>query len=209
MALVFPSPLHVIPQLPDALSELHKRESDDVREVALDQRTIHVLESGVVIEFQLPPQVKEHKAYGDSTGSFQTVGIAGFVLYAIQREGAQVLFRSVPLVDMYVSGLDRFKGRHLLKRIWNSQKRTKRDWGLAVTAALRAQRHVWGMFNPLLGAHRRIRFHAQETSRWRQRSPTVDDAENAFHMGCDSTNSVVKDYPTRDCNDTLTLLSTF
>ena len=112
MAFVLPSPLHVIPQYQHALCELHKRESDDVREVVLNQRAIHVLERGVVIEIQLPPQIKAKTAYGDPTGILQTVGIARFVLYAIQREGAQVLFRSVPLVDMYISGLNRIKGRH-------------------------------------------------------------------------------------------------
>ena len=151
MAFVLPSPLHVIPQCQHALCELHKRESDDVREVVLNQRAIHVLERGVVIEIQLPPQIKAKTAYGDPTGILQTVGIARFVLYAIQREGAQVLFRSVPLVDMYISGLNRIKGRHLLKRIWTSQKRTKRDWGLAAEAALRAQRHRWGIVQQVGG----------------------------------------------------------
>ena len=112
MAFVLASPLYVIPQCQHALCELHERESDDVREVVLDQRTIHVLERGVVVEVQLPHQIKAETAYGDPTGVLQTVGIAGFVLYAIDREGAQVLFRSVPLVDVYISGLNRIKGRH-------------------------------------------------------------------------------------------------
>ena len=100
------SPLRSLTKSNHSLLELHQRELGNIREVALDQRTICILESSVVAELQLQRYAIIQTTNRNLLGVLKTFGITRLILNTIQSKRAQVLRSSVSLIDMNITSLN-------------------------------------------------------------------------------------------------------